>query len=72
VALKKTETLENDQKMTKTKVTKTKAPKADAEQHLSKIEKRAYELYLQRVSEGISGNDYTDWLKAEAEIKAKS
>jgi hypothetical protein len=40
-------------------------------QFLSEIEKRAYELYLQRVNKGGNGGDLSDWLQAEAEIKAK-
>jgi hypothetical protein len=45
--------------------------KAVLGQFLSEIEKRAYELYLQRVNKGGNGSDLSDWLQAEAEIKSK-
>lgn len=35
-----------------------------------KIERRAYELYLDRGSE--PGHDFEDWLRAERELKVRS
>jgi hypothetical protein len=35
-----------------------------------KIERRAYELYLDRGSE--PGHDFEDWLRAERELKERS
>lgn len=51
--------------------TTTKAKKPDLSQLLSEIEKRSYELYEERMKNGISGSDLEDWLTAEAEIKNK-
>lgn len=35
------------------------------------IEKRAYEISIERLSEGRPGDELSDWLSAEAEVKAK-
>lgn len=60
-------------KTTATKtVTATKAvPKPELKQFLVEIEKRAYELYLERQKNGITGDEMSDWLKAEKEVKNK-
>ena len=36
---------------------------------LSKIKKKAYEIYVQRVKDAIPGDAFTDWLQAEKEVK---
>lgn len=38
---------------------------------LGEIEKRAYEIYLERMKAGVSGDEMSDWLKAEKDVKAK-
>jgi hypothetical protein len=40
----------------------------DIKEHRSAVEKRAYEIYLQRGAR--DGNDLEDWLTAEREISA--
>lgn len=45
--------------------------KADLSQFLSEIEKRAYEIYLERHAAGTPGDEMYDWLQAEMEIKAR-
>ena len=35
------------------------------------IRAKAHEIYLQRISSGEPGDDLSDWLRAEAEIKQK-
>ncbi|MFH1074271.1 MAG: DUF2934 domain-containing protein [Candidatus Firestonebacteria bacterium] len=60
----------NNVRFTPAKV-KAKAPvvssNVNKEQLLKEIEKKAYELYLQR--NGQHGNDLNDWLEAEKIIK---
>ena len=48
-----------------------KKAKVELNQYLAEIEKRAYELYEARKQNHESGTDFTDWLKAEIEIKQK-
>jgi len=48
---------------------KTKKP--DLKNFLEEVEKRAYELYQERIKSGISGDDMADWFQAEKEIKEK-
>jgi len=43
----------------------------DLQQFLSEIEKRAYELYSERKTNHISGDELSDWLRAEEEVKEK-
>ncbi len=38
---------------------------------LGEIEKRAYEVYLERMKKGEPGDEMTDWLQAEKDVKAK-
>lgn len=52
-------------------VKSTKKSKPELNQFLNEIEKRAYEIYLERMSSNKPGDDISDWLQAEAEIKAK-
>jgi hypothetical protein len=41
------------------------------EQLQEEIRAKAHEIYLQRISSGEPGDDLSDWLRAEAEIKRK-
>lgn len=43
----------------------------DLNQFLNEVEKRAYEIYENRIKNNIAGSDFTDWLQAEKEIKGK-
>lgn len=43
----------------------------DLNQFLNEVEKRAYEIYENRIKNNIAGSDFTDWLQAEKEVKAK-
>ena len=36
-----------------------------------RIRNRAYDLFLERSRAGVPGDEYTDWLTAEAEIRAE-
>ncbi len=49
----------------------TKTSGVDLQQFLSEIEKRAYEIYVDRKTNHISGDEMSDWLRAEEEIKEK-
>ncbi|MGC8765327.1 MAG: DUF2934 domain-containing protein [Brevinematia bacterium] len=56
-------------KTTTTKKKTEKAPKL--EDFLAEIQRRAYDIYLERTKKGLPGNDMSDWLEAEKEIKEK-
>ena len=45
--------------------------KPELKQFLGEIEKRAYDIYLERQKTGKPGDDMSDWLQAEKEVKAK-
>ena len=45
--------------------------KPDLKDFTGEIEKRAYALFLERSSQGIPGDEVSDWAKAESEIKKK-
>lgn len=45
--------------------------KPNLKNFLGEIEKRAYEIYLGRMKAGVSGDEMSDWLKAEKDIKTK-
>ncbi len=55
------------------KTAKKRSPKVKPElkDFLNEIKKRSYELYLERKNNGMPGNEISDWLKAEQEIKVK-
>ncbi len=59
----------------KTTTRKTTAKKTTAtiskEDFISEVEKRSYELFEERQKNGKDGNSLSDWLEAEAEVKAK-
>jgi hypothetical protein len=48
-----------------------KTAKPDLKQFLGEIEKKAYEIFLERKKAGISGDEMSDWIQAEKAIKAK-
>ena len=43
----------------------------DEKHLLAEIEKRAYELYLERKRDNQPGDEATDWYQAEQEIREK-
>jgi hypothetical protein len=52
---------------------KAEAPgkKPELEKFLDEVKKRAYEIYQERAKAKTPGDQLSDWLKAEKEIKAK-
>jgi hypothetical protein len=51
---------------------KTKAPKSpDLTSFLHEIKEKAYEIFLKRQMANAPGDELSDWLNAEAEIKKK-
>ncbi len=48
-----------------------KKSKPDLKDFLQEVEKRAYELYEDRMNSGMPSDDMADWFAAEKEIKAK-
>ena len=49
-----------------------KVSKQPDEKHLfAEMEKRAYEIYLERKHNDLPGDDTTDWYQAEQEIRQK-
>lgn len=72
--VKKEATTETVKKTTTRKTTTKKAAATVAiskEDFISEVEKRSYALFEERQKNGKEGNSLTDWLEAEAEIKAK-
>ena len=43
----------------------------DFQQFKKDVEKRAYEIYQERTKKKENGDNFTDWLKAESELKSK-
>jgi hypothetical protein len=43
----------------------------DLQKFLKEIEKKAYDLYQNRLKTNSPGDEFSDWLKAEAGIKTK-
>jgi len=64
-----TETQKKEKKAIKTSKQTTPQPKL--EDFLAEIQKRAYEIYIERTRNGLPGDDMSDWLQAEKEIKSK-
>ncbi|HOQ41504.1 MAG TPA: DUF2934 domain-containing protein [Smithellaceae bacterium] len=62
---------ESSRKSTAKKVASTarKTKKPDLQEFLDRVEKRAYELYQERMITGAPGDDISDWFHAENEIK---
>jgi len=48
-----------------------KTIKPDLKDFLEAVEKKAYELYQERIKSGVACDDISDWFKAEKEIKEK-
>jgi hypothetical protein len=48
-----------------------KTAKPNLKKFLDEVEKKAYDLYQERVKSGIPGDDIADWFQAEKEIKEK-
>ena len=52
-----------------------KARKADSpvrlEDYIDKVKAKAFELFLDRERNGRAGDEISDWVQAEKEIKAK-
>ena len=48
-----------------------KTIKPDLKDFLEEVEKKAYELYQERIKSGVASDDISDWFKAEKEIKEK-
>jgi len=48
---------------------RTKKP--DLKDFLEEVGKRAYEIYQERITSSVSGDDISDWFQAEKEIKEK-
>jgi hypothetical protein len=48
---------------------KKAAPRPSLEQLQEDIKTRAHHVYLQRVSAGEPGDELSDWLRAEADVK---
>ena len=44
---------------------------ADLKEFLHEIEVKAFDIYLNRVQNNLPGSELSDWLEAEAVIKAK-
>jgi hypothetical protein len=51
--------------------TMAKKPQVSLEALQEEIRKRAQLIFDDRVRRGIGGDDLSDWLKAEKEVKAK-
>ncbi|MEJ5283779.1 MAG: DUF2934 domain-containing protein [Brevinematia bacterium] len=51
--------------------TKKSVEMPNLENFLAEIQKRAYDLYVERTSKNLPGDELSDWLKAEKEIKDK-
>jgi hypothetical protein len=50
---------------------KKETPSVDLQKFLKDVEKRAYEIYLDRQKSGKSGDEFSDWVQAENDIKKK-
>ncbi|URA09997.1 DUF2934 domain-containing protein [Thermospira aquatica] len=56
---------------TETKTTRGSKKKPTLQELQHEIEKRAYEISIERRSRGLHGDELSDWLQAETEIKEK-
>jgi hypothetical protein len=66
--VKKSTTAASTEKKTTTRGSKKKPTLQELQQE---IEKRAYEISIERRAQGKHGDELSDWLQAEAEVKAK-
>ena len=55
----------------KSKPEKKQLARPSLEQLQEEIKAKAHEVYLQRCSKNEAGDEVSDWLKAEADIKKK-
>lgn len=55
----------------KKNTTSTSSQPPKLEDFLAEIQKRAYDIYLERTKNGLPGDEMSDWLQAEKEIKSK-
>lgn len=65
---KKSTPAASTEKKTTTRGSKKKPTLQELQQE---IEKRAYEISIERRAQGKHGDELSDWLQAEAEVKAK-
>ncbi len=56
---------------TEAKTTRGSKKKPTLQELQQEIEKRAYEISIERRAQGIHGDELSDWLQAETEIKQK-
>ncbi|MBN2522077.1 MAG: DUF2934 domain-containing protein [Bacteroidales bacterium] len=54
----------------KTKTTVKKAPVRKTKYSSADIQKRAEQIYLKRIQAGKPGDELSDWLQAEKELKS--
>ncbi len=62
---------ENTAAIMKNTAGKKSPAKSDLSKFLSEVQQKAYEIYIARQKTGQSGNEMSDWLKAEKEIKSR-
>ena len=55
----------------KTAATEKKTARPDLKNFLEEVEKKAYDLYQERLKSGAPSDDIADWFQAEKEIKEK-
>jgi len=55
----------------KTKRVKKSAHPLQLDDYIVDIKNRAYEVFLERQQKGLQGNEISDWVKAETDIKTK-
>ena len=55
----------------KTAVTAKETAKPELKYFWEEVEKKAYDLYQERIKSGVTGDDIADWFQAEKEIKEK-
>lgn len=51
--------------------TARKIKKPNLQDFLVEVQKKAYDIYEERMKSGISGDEMSDWFAAEKEIKEK-
>lgn len=56
---------------TKKRSTKKTGKKIDINEFFDEIEKRAYEIFEERMKTNIPGDDMSDWIQAENEVREK-
>lgn len=44
---------------------------ASLDDFINEVKAKAFDIYLKRASKGIGGDEISDWVAAEKEIKAK-